>query len=83
MLNAEEEANKPEGMTTIKANGKEFEGMTFRIQVTPMDCTGCGSCVNVCPAKEKALVMQPVEEAVAEPVSYTHLDVYKRQVKAF
>ena len=42
VLNAEEEANKPEGMVTIKANGKEFEGMTFRIQVSPMDCTGCG-----------------------------------------
>ena len=36
VLNAEEEANKPEGMVTIKANGKEFEGMTFRIQVSPM-----------------------------------------------
>ncbi len=66
VLNAEEEANKPEGMVTIKANGKEFEGMTFRIQVSPMDCTGCGSCANVCPAKNKALVMQNVEEAVAE-----------------
>ncbi len=66
LLNAEEEANKPEGMTTIKANGKEFEGLNFRIQVSPMDCTGCGSCVSVCPAKEKALVFQPVEPAVAE-----------------
>ena len=66
VLNAEEEANKPEGMTTIKANGKEFEGMTFRIQVSPMDCTGCGSCANVCPAKNKALVLHSVEEAVAE-----------------
>ncbi len=66
VLNAEEEANKPEGMVTIKANGKEFEGMTFRIQVSPMDCTGCGSCVSVCPAKNKALVFQNVEEAVAE-----------------
>ena len=66
VLNAEEEANKREGMVTIKANGKEFEGMTFRIQVSPMDCTGCGSCANVCPAKNKALVMQNVEEAVAE-----------------
>lgn len=66
VLNAEEEANKPEGMVTIKANGKEFAGMTFRIQVSPMDCTGCGSCVSVCPAKNKALVFQNVEEAVAE-----------------
>ena len=64
LLNADEKANAPEGMTTVAARG--FEGMDFRIQVSPMDCTGCGSCANVCPAKEKALVMQPVEAAVAE-----------------
>lgn len=66
VLNAEEAANKPEGMTTIPANGKEFAGMQFRVQVSPMDCTGCGSCVSVCPAKEKALVFQDVEKAVEE-----------------
>ncbi len=66
LLNAEEDANKPEGMTTVPARGKEFEGMNFRIQVSPMDCTGCGSCVNVCPAPNKALKLQAVEPAVAE-----------------
>ena len=64
MLNAEEKAAAPADMTTVAARG--FEGMEFRIQVSPMDCTGCGSCANVCPAKEKALVMQGVEAAVAE-----------------
>lgn len=64
LLNEEEAANKPEGMATIKANGKEFEGLQFRMQVSPMDCTGCGSCVNICPAKEKALVLTTVEQAV-------------------
>lgn len=65
LLNEQEDANKPEGMQTISANGKEFTGLSFRMQVSPMDCTGCGSCVNVCPAKEKALVLTNVEEAVA------------------
>ncbi len=64
LLNADEKANAPEGMTTVPARG--FDGMEFRIQVSPMDCTGCGSCANVCPAKEKALVLQGVEAAVAE-----------------
>ena len=66
LLNADEKANAPEGMTTVAARGKEFEGMDFRIQVSPMDCTGCGSCANVCPAPNKALVLQSVEAAVAE-----------------
>ena len=65
LLNAEEAQNAPEGMAMLDANGKELAGLKFRIQVSPMDCTGCGSCANVCPAKEKALVMKPVEEAVA------------------
>ena len=82
VLNAEEEANKPEGMVTIKANGKEFEGMTFRIQVSPMDCTGCGSCVSVCPAKEKALVFQDVEEAVKEQRANWNYATHKISNKA-
>ena len=43
-------------------NGK---GYKFRMQVSPLDCTGCGSCANTCPAKAKgALVMKPLAEAL-------------------
>ena len=35
--------------------------MPIRMQVSPMDCTGCGNCAEVCPAKVKALVMQPLD----------------------
>jgi len=59
----EQLANKPEGFATKPALG--FKGYEFRIQVSPYDCTGCGSCANVCPSKEKALVMVPVAEAIA------------------
>ena len=41
-----------------------YKGYKYRIQVSPYDCTGCGSCANVCPSKEKALVMVPVAEAI-------------------
>ncbi len=58
----EELAGKPENMETKKAVGKGLEGMQFRMQVYAMDCQGCGSCANVCPAKEKALVMTPLHE---------------------
>lgn len=64
VLAGDEITQAPEGMDMILANGKEFEGMQYRMQVSPMDCTGCGNCVNICPAKEKALVFVPVEEAV-------------------
>ena len=50
----------PEGYVTKKATGKDFAGKLFRIQVSPLDCTGCGNCVEVCPAKVKALTMEPL-----------------------
>jgi pyruvate-ferredoxin/flavodoxin oxidoreductase len=48
----------PKGFVTVEAKGKELEGLRYRIQVSPLDCTGCGNCAQVCPAKEKALVMK-------------------------
>lgn len=48
-------------------------GYNYRIQVSPLDCTGCGSCANVCPAKEKALVMKPIDEVVkVEETNYEY-----------
>ena len=64
LLTEEEVNNSPEAFETKKAMGKGLEGLQYRIQVSPLDCTGCGNCANVCPAKEKALVMKPLEEQV-------------------
>lgn len=62
LLNEEEAKKAPETFETIKAaGGKQFAGLSFRMQVSPLDCLGCGSCVNVCPAKEKALSMKLLE----------------------
>ncbi|MHB8985467.1 MAG: pyruvate:ferredoxin (flavodoxin) oxidoreductase, partial [Eubacteriales bacterium] len=55
LLNAEEAQNAPAAFATKAAAGKQLAGLTFRIQVSPLDCMGCGVCVNVCPAKQKAL----------------------------
>ena len=57
----EEEQKCSESLITKKATGKQLEGLEYRIQVSPLDCAGCGSCANVCPAKEKALIMKPLE----------------------
>ncbi len=63
LLNEAEKAAAPEGLKLAAAKGKGAEGMYFAMAVSNLDCTGCGSCENVCPAKEKALVMTPVEAA--------------------
>ncbi|NVM57815.1 MAG: pyruvate:ferredoxin (flavodoxin) oxidoreductase [Desulfobacterales bacterium] len=52
--------NAPKDFVTLKAKGKEFKGLRFRIQISPLDCTGCGNCADICPAKKNALVMRPL-----------------------
>lgn len=59
LLDRQEMAQAP--YETRQAHGKGMEPYQFRIQVSVLDCTGCESCVNTCPAKEKALSMQPLE----------------------
>ncbi len=54
--------NKPESFITKPATG--FAGYEFRIQVSPYDCTGCKNCVAVCPSKEKALTMIPLDDSI-------------------
>ena len=73
LLTEEEKAAAPEGMVTNKAVGKGFEGYTYRIQVDPVDCQGCASCANVCMAKNKALVMEPLESQMHEQPNWDYL----------
>ena len=62
----------PEGFKTIKPLGLPgYEDYQYRIQVSPHDCTGCGSCANVCPARNKALVMEPFDQ-VDEDKNYQY-----------
>ena len=49
-------AQAPEGFKAADYKGKEFPGWKFVVQVAPDDCTGCGLCVEVCPAKDKEKV---------------------------
>ena len=64
LINNEEKKNAPYGFKTLKAAGKGLEEFSYRIQISPYDCTGCGNCADVCPAKGKALVMMPAEEEI-------------------
>ncbi|MBN2807538.1 MAG: 4Fe-4S binding protein, partial [Prolixibacteraceae bacterium] len=49
-------------------------GLKFKIQVSPLDCTGCGNCADVCPSKEKALEMKPLETQLAEVDRFLYMD---------
>ena len=67
LLDEDEMAKAPEGFETIEAKPtKMFGGLQFKIQVSVLDCTGCGNCADVCPSKEKALVMKPLETQLHE-----------------
>lgn len=52
----------PEEFVTLKGVGRDLSDLRYRIQISPLDCTGCGNCAQVCPAKEKALVMEPLAD---------------------
>lgn len=68
LLNEEEKKNAPDTFETKKAVGKGLEGLEYRIQISPMDCTGCGNCADICPAKGKALIMEKIETQLPEQV---------------
>ncbi len=72
LMTEAEKAGAPASMKLAEAKGKQAEGMYFTMQVSELDCTGCGSCANVCPAKEKALKMVPVAEAENTSVSWEY-----------
>ena len=58
-------SDAPEGFVTLKSSTKNDRDLAFRIQVYIEDCVGCGSCVNTCPSKVKALEMGSLEDARA------------------
>ena len=61
-----EAANAPEGAKMLQAKGKGMEGYKFTIQVSTLDCTECGVCVQVCPTPVKSLAMVPIGDELAK-----------------
>jgi pyruvate-ferredoxin/flavodoxin oxidoreductase len=73
LLNAEEKAAAPATLNTIPASGPQFKGYEYKMQVSVLDCTGCGNCADVCPAKEKALIMKPIETQTQQIENWNYL----------
>ncbi|MDF2538157.1 MAG: nifJ [Herbinix sp.] len=68
LLNEEEVKKAPETFVTKNATGKAYAGLQYKIQISPMDCTGCGNCADICPAPGKALIMQPIGTQIPKEV---------------
>jgi pyruvate-ferredoxin/flavodoxin oxidoreductase len=70
-LNEQEAANAPKSMDTADFKPK-MEGMKFAMTVSVLDCTGCGSCANVCPEKVQALTMVPLESQLEKQEAFDY-----------
>jgi len=84
LMTEEELKNAPEGTIALETKGKGYEGFRYRLQLSPLDCTGCGVCVEVCPSKVKSLEMKPLDsqldevkrwEYISENVTYKTEDI--------
>ena len=77
VLTADEVQAAPDGFKSLPLNGKGTDGMHYTLSASVMDCMGapgCGSCATVCPAKEKAIVMKPLEETLEEQTFFRYCD---------
>lgn len=81
VMDAQEVENAPKATKMKDMRGKSCEIYAYSIIVSPMDCTGCGSCVAACPAKNKALVMKPLASQMEqqEVFDYGVKNVTKKQ----
>jgi pyruvate-ferredoxin/flavodoxin oxidoreductase len=82
LLNEAEKASVPETFVTVPAKGlgKDAPAYSFRMQISPYDCLGCGVCLTVCPAKE-ALVMKPFEEMKSEQSNFDEIAMNEAYLK--
>ena len=71
LVTPEEAAAAPAGFTTKAAIG--VKDRQFRLAISPYDCTGCGNCAQVCPAKEKALVMEPLASQLGQDALWQYV----------
>ena len=75
LLTDEEAAHVPAG-TKVEQGKATFKEYKYALSVSVLDCTGCGNCADVCPAKEKALVMKPLGTQEAEQANFDYLNAH-------
>ena len=72
LLTEEEAAAVPAGLK-VQDGKAQFKAYKFALSVSVLDCTGCGNCADVCPSKEKALIMKPLQSQEAEQANFDYL----------
>jgi len=70
LADEKETKNAPEDFVMIDAQGAN--GYKYRIEISKLDCTGCGCCANTCPAKEKALTMEPIDKTFHDESNWNY-----------
>ncbi|MCE5223357.1 pyruvate:ferredoxin (flavodoxin) oxidoreductase [bacterium] len=73
LMTSDEIKKAPATLSSLKAIGKGLEEMNFKIQVSVLDCTGCGNCADICPSKEKSLIMKPLESQTIEKEHWNYM----------
>lgn len=81
LLDNDELKNAPESFETVPGKGGNAKDYHYTLQVSALDCTSCGSCAAVCPAKEKALNMTGISQAEIHPTHWQYgLDISEKNV---
>ncbi len=75
LLDEAEAAAVPAGLK-LQDGKATFKTHKFALSVSVLDCTGCGNCADVCPAKEKALIMKPLDTQLGEQANYDYLHAH-------
>lgn len=81
LLDQEEYQARPVQYDVAAAKGRALDKYYYRMQIAPMDCMGCGVCIDVCPAKDKALSMEPADTQIREKENWSYsLLISEKQV---
>ena len=79
LLSDEEKDAAPAAFETIEAKGAGLAGLHYRMQLSALDCMGCGNCADICPAKDKALKMVTFDEEVKEASNWEYATTVRKK----
>ncbi len=82
LLDSKEDAAKPAGFATVDAKGKGLEEFKYSMQISTLDCTSCGVCVETCPKSGEAIKLVPVEDVDLDQTNWNYAMTIKEKKDA-